>query len=253
MFGAGTDYCLLLLARYREESARVRDATALRRTAPAIVSAGGIVVAVMLVLTLAGYNATRWMGPVLAIGMAVTVLAGVTLLPAILVRARPLPAAQARERPSGRGSARFVSEKPLALTLAVGVVLVAGRARATSSRPSRSTSREQFRSPPESVEGLRTVQAKFPPGQAGPVDVLVDAKAVIEALPALRGPVYSADLVAFSTEGDLALVRADARRGPVHRAGDRRRSRRSGRSPASTTRARSSAAPRPRSSTTRPA
>ena len=52
MFGAGTDYCLLLLARYREELGKP-DAMgiALRRTAPAIVSAGGIVVVVMLVLS----------------------------------------------------------------------------------------------------------------------------------------------------------------------------------------------------------
>src|SRR4029078_2965934 len=84
-FGAGTDYCLLLLARYREEFGKPDAMTiALRRTAPRIASAGGIVIVVMLVLSVADYNATRWMGPVLAIGMAITVLAGVTLLPAVL-------------------------------------------------------------------------------------------------------------------------------------------------------------------------
>ena len=88
MFGARTDYCLLLLARYREEltdDPQAAMTTALRSTGPAIVSAGGIVVVVMLTLGVASYNATRWMGPVLAIGTAITVLAGITLLPALLV------------------------------------------------------------------------------------------------------------------------------------------------------------------------
>ena len=97
MFGAGTDYCLLLLARYREElidkEAHAAMGVALRRTGPAIVSAGGIVVVAMLVLAVADYNATRWMGPVLAIGTAVTVLAGITLLPAVLLAIRRVPRA----------------------------------------------------------------------------------------------------------------------------------------------------------------
>ena len=38
----------------------------------------------MLVLTLADFNATREMGPILALGVAVMVAAGLTLLPAIL-------------------------------------------------------------------------------------------------------------------------------------------------------------------------
>jgi RND superfamily putative drug exporter len=206
MFGAGTDYCLLLLARYREELGHEHAMrTALRRTAPAIVSAGGIVIAVMLVLTLAGYNATRWMGPVLAIGMAVTVLAGVTLLPAVLSALGRFPQKR-RESTVWPRIGQFVSEKPLAITLAVGVVLVAGALGNLRDNESLDFT-QQFRTAPESVEGLRTLQAKFPPGQAGPVDVVVGAREVIQALPALRGPVYSADLVAFSTRDDLALVR----------------------------------------------
>ena len=89
MFGAGTDYCLLVLARFKEELGRGLEASAaltaaVRRSAPAILSAGGIVVAAMLVLTLADYRATATMGPVLAVGTAVTVIAGLTLLPALL-------------------------------------------------------------------------------------------------------------------------------------------------------------------------
>ena len=176
MFGAGTDYCLLLLARYREELANdTPDAmgTALRRTAPAIVSAGGIVVVMMLVLTVADYNATRWMGPVLAIGTAITVLAGVTLLPAVLA---VLPQrAFTHKKPIGPIWPRIgalVRRRPAMLATAVVAVLVAGALGNLKEQGTLDFS-EQFRETPESVEGLHILQAKFPPGQPGPVDLLV--------------------------------------------------------------------------------
>ncbi|MET0815976.1 MAG: MMPL family transporter, partial [Solirubrobacteraceae bacterium] len=89
MFGAGTDYCLLIVARFRDELGREEDvgtamARATERTAPAILSAGAIVVVAMLTLALADFNATREMGPILALGVAIMVLAGLTLLPAVL-------------------------------------------------------------------------------------------------------------------------------------------------------------------------
>ena len=64
-------------------------ARATERTGPAILSAGAIVIVAMLVLALADFNATREMGPILALGIAVMVVAGLTLLPAILGHARP--------------------------------------------------------------------------------------------------------------------------------------------------------------------
>ncbi len=89
MFGIGTDYCLLIVSRFREELESSGDereaiAAAAARTGPAILSAGGIVVVAMLVLLLADFRATQTMGPALAVGVAVTVLAGLTLLPALL-------------------------------------------------------------------------------------------------------------------------------------------------------------------------
>ena len=89
MFGAGTDYCLLIVARFRDELRRTDDvhvamARATERTGPAILSAGAIVVVAMLALALADFNATREMGPILALGVAVMVAAGLTLLPAML-------------------------------------------------------------------------------------------------------------------------------------------------------------------------
>jgi RND superfamily putative drug exporter len=103
VFGAGTDYSLLLVHRYREELEGDRGdplrhkfgevppgvpsiplQTAIRETRPAIFASGGTVIAAMLVLLVANLESTHWLGPVLAIGIAVMLLAAFTLLPALL-------------------------------------------------------------------------------------------------------------------------------------------------------------------------
>ncbi|HET7119942.1 MAG TPA: MMPL family transporter [Solirubrobacterales bacterium] len=89
IFGAGTDYSLLLVHRYREELGRGQPASAalpaaLAASRPAIAASGGTVIAAMLVLLLADLESTRWLGPILAIGIAVMLAAAFTLLPALL-------------------------------------------------------------------------------------------------------------------------------------------------------------------------
>ena len=90
VIGAGTDYALLLVARYREELRRHEDrheamAFALHRAAPAIVASAVTVMLGMLCLTFAEMNSTAGLGPVAAIGVGVTLLVMITLLPALLV------------------------------------------------------------------------------------------------------------------------------------------------------------------------
>jgi len=90
VIGAGTDYALLLVARYREELRRHEDrheamAYALHRAAPAILASAATVVVGLLCLVFADLNSTAGLGPVLAVGVAVTFLVMVTLLPAMLV------------------------------------------------------------------------------------------------------------------------------------------------------------------------
>ncbi len=90
VIGAGTDYALLLVARYREELRRHEDrheamAFALHRAAPAIMASAATVVVGMLCLSFAELNSTAGLGPVLAVGVSVTFLVMVTLLPAMLV------------------------------------------------------------------------------------------------------------------------------------------------------------------------
>ena len=89
IFGAGTDYSLLLVHRYREElrsgkAPELALPTALRESVPAIAASGGTVIAAMLVLLVADLESTHWLGPILAIGIAVMLAAAFTLLPALL-------------------------------------------------------------------------------------------------------------------------------------------------------------------------
>src|SRR3954471_13915905 len=90
VFGAGTDYALLLVARYREELRRHEDRheammMALHRAGPAIIASAATVAIGMSCLTLADVNSTSGLGPVAALGIVVGLIAMITLLPALLV------------------------------------------------------------------------------------------------------------------------------------------------------------------------
>jgi RND superfamily putative drug exporter len=89
VLGAGTDYALLLVSRYREELHRNADKheamrTALRSAGPTIFASAATVIAALLCLLIAKVNGTSGLGPIAAIGIACAALAMLTLLPALL-------------------------------------------------------------------------------------------------------------------------------------------------------------------------
>src|SRR3954463_3811058 len=89
VFGAGTDYALLLVSRYREELRRHPDkhqamAIALRNAVPAILASGLTVIAALLTLSIAEVNGTAGLGPIGAMGVALAMIAILTMLPALL-------------------------------------------------------------------------------------------------------------------------------------------------------------------------
>lgn len=230
MFGAGTDYCLLLVARFRDELRRTADVDvairrASERTAPAILSAGAIVVAAMLVLVVADYNATREMGPILALGIAVMVVAGLTLLPALLgvlgrrafwpavprVEERPRPVA-----PLWRRVGALVQRRPALVAAGVTALLVAGALGNLGGREPLDFS-ESFRSPPESVGGQELISERFIPGRAAPVEAVMDfddREAVTTSLTSGRGTIaeeaylFAASVPKPGGESELALAQA---------------------------------------------
>ncbi len=89
VLGAGTDYALLLVARYREELHHTTDkyeamSTALESAGPAILASAATVIAALLCLMIAKVNGTSGLGPIAAIGIASAALSMLTLLPALL-------------------------------------------------------------------------------------------------------------------------------------------------------------------------
>ena len=89
VLGAGTDYALLLVARYREELHHTADKheamkAALESAGPAIFASAATVIAALLCLMIAKVNGTSGLGPIAAIGVACAALSMLTLLPALL-------------------------------------------------------------------------------------------------------------------------------------------------------------------------
>jgi RND superfamily putative drug exporter len=237
MFGAGTDYCLLIVARFRDELRRTADvgeamARATERTGPAILSAGTIVVAAMLVLALADFNATREMGPILALGVAIMVVAGLTLLPAILAAlgrrafwpAVPRVEDGVRSTPAvWRRVSRLVGRHPAPTAAIVAIVLVAGAFGSLGGREPLDFA-EAFRDRPESVQGQQVIGERFIPGRVAPLNVVTGFEArepVIAALTSGREtPVAEMYLMAGSVpagtggQSELALSEAYLRLDP---------------------------------------
>lgn len=201
VFGAGTDYALLLIARYREELSRHADhhtamQIALRRSGPSIIASCGTVVLALLCLALASINGTRGLGILGAIGITVTGIAALTLLPALLVAVGRRPfwpriprVADAAPSPVRGGifdriGAR-VERRPRAVwvtTTAILVVLCAGLVRYDDGL----TSLDQFRGDVEAITAEQVITEAFPAGTSAPAEVIVrgDAAPVREALQA---------------------------------------------------------------------
>jgi RND superfamily putative drug exporter len=225
MFGAGTDYCLLIVARFRDELRRTEDVGeamvhATERTGPAILSAGAIVVVAMLVLTVADFNATREMGPILALGVAVMVVAGLTLLPAILATLGrrsfwpAVPRVEPEAEPVGalwRRVGHLVASRPAATASVVTAILVVGALGYAGGREPLPFS-EAFREAPDSVLGEQVISDRFIPGRAAPLSIVTtaeSAEAVTTAFTTGLGtPVQEMYAMAASARPGLTLSEA---------------------------------------------
>ena len=233
MFGITTDYCLLLVSRYREELHRIEDkhdamARAVARTGPTILASGLTVSLAMLTLTLADAQLTSTLGPVAAIGVFCGMLAGLTLLPALLAIfgrkgfwPRSGTVAYQPDAPSvtRQGIWRKVGDKVLerpGLALAVTVLIfVAGALGILAYKVDYSTT-NFFKKDVDSVEGFQLMEEAFPAGTLSPTTIVVhreDGEVTPEDLQAAADAVTGIDKVATATP--TANVSTDGSYGTV--------------------------------------
>jgi RND superfamily putative drug exporter len=207
MFGAGTDYCLLFVARYVEELHTHEDKhdaiqTAIPRVGPAIIASAFTVTLAMLVLLVAELASTRTVGPVNAVGILIVMTASLTLLPAILAivgrrgfwpskRALYNPS-QVRDEALEDGDSRWarlgrrVTRRPWFTIGAICTVFVIG-ALGVTQYSSEATVLGAFRNATEGTDGFDTLKAHFPEGALGPANVIIARS---------DGPITDADVTA---------------------------------------------------------
>jgi len=222
VFGAGTDYALLLVARYREELRRHHDrheamAVALHRAGPAIIASGATVVVSMLCLLFAKTNSTKGLGPVAAIGILVGLAVMLTLLPALLVTVGrwvfwPVRPREGSPEPTTTGFwARVgagIARAPRMTWIVTCLILAAMAIGNTQLDANGLTNKESFVGTPDSVTGEEVLAQHFAAGSGSPVVVISRADEAND----VRAALASTDGIDPSTvtppvvKGDTAYI-----------------------------------------------
>jgi putative drug exporter of the RND superfamily len=220
VFGAGTDYALLLVARYREELRRHQDrheamARAMRGAGPAIVASGTTVVLSLLCLLVAELNSIRGLGPVGAIGIVCALAAMLTLLPALLVICGrwlfwpfvPHYGSSHPEESAWGRIGRRIERRPRVVWVVTALALC-GLAVGLVDTHTGLNQDQQFRATPESVVGQRLLAASFPSGAASPTIVTTNPAVTPQVLAAVRSTPGVVQAQPTSQSGGLAQISA---------------------------------------------
>ncbi|MET0467569.1 MAG: MMPL family transporter [Aeromicrobium sp.] len=184
VFGAGTNYALLLIARYREELRRHESRheamqTAVGGAAPAILSSSGTVILALLSLLVADSPFVSGIGLAGAIGIVIAVAFALLVLPSAMVLPGrwlfwPFVPRNGDDDPSERGwwfrVGSTVTSRPWPVAIASLGVLVAMAAAALTLSTGLGQS-EQFLDTPESIQAQDTLQDGFPAGISAPTVV----------------------------------------------------------------------------------
>jgi len=208
VFGAASDYALLLVHRYREElrhhtTCEEAMAAALRKTVPTLAASAATVAGAMLCLLAAQSASLHGLGPIGAIAVACALAAETTFLPALLLilgRAAFWPRIPAPEAPEAEASRVWaavgarIARRPAAITLVAVLALGLACAGLASLRTS-SNPLNDLKGHPGSVIGQQLLSAHFPAGAISPLVLLAPRS---EAQAAERAVRYTPGVAAIS-------------------------------------------------------
>ncbi|MBE8477593.1 MMPL family transporter [Streptomyces justiciae] len=230
VFGVGTDYALLLIARYREELHRHEDRhaamrIALRRSGPAILASAATIAVGLCCLAFADINSSRSLGLVGAIGVVCALLAMVTVLPALLVLTgrwvfwpfvprHGTPVRAPRAIWSRIGSA--VALRPRWSWL-LSAAVTAAFALSAAGISMGLTQAELFQDKPESVVAQERISAHYPSGASDPADIVTrtDRASEVTAAAAAVDGVARVETAADRTpDGELTALTVVLRDAP---------------------------------------
>ena len=217
VLGAGTDYALLLISRYREELHHHSTPVAAMRAAykgtfEPIVASGATVALGLLVLLLSDLSGNRGLGPIGAIGVAVAVITMVTLLPAFLVlfgrwifwpRIPRFDDVDSQLTGTWAKVGNIVERRPRRAWVVTGLLLVVLAAFSTTLKTDGLSTSESFTGNPESVVGQKLLENHFPGGEGDPTKVILKN----ELIPAVSAKLQSvAGVTAVAPEANAAGV-----------------------------------------------
>jgi RND superfamily putative drug exporter len=205
VIGAATDYALLYVARFRESIAAGMsrwDAAraAWRGSFEPIVASGGTVIAGLLCLLLSDLATNRALGPIASIGIAFSMLAALTFLPALLalcgraafwpfIPRQPLATIPDDLTLPVRGlwprQARFVARHARVVWIVCTVVLLAGAAGITQLRADGVPTSDLVLGASEARDGQEVLAEHFPAGSGSPVYVIVPEDRLADAVEVL--------------------------------------------------------------------
>ena len=197
VFGAGTDYALLLISRYRDELRREPDRyaamrAALRHTGEAVLLSATTVVLGVLTLLLSVFPTTRGLGLASAVGIVVAAGYALVVLPAVLVLfgrwvfwpvvPRVGQTALVDQNSFWRKVGDLVAARPQRFvvgTLVVLALMAGGLAQVRSGL----SQTDQFLSKPEAIAAAERLAQSFPAGNSDPLVVITegDPAAVVAA------------------------------------------------------------------------